>query len=104
MEEGVIGRLRRREGVGLVQEAADGDTGHSDSRATRKAATLALCPRQAQANKQFRICMTLVLVSSRHRQFGIPGLSVRGAPGMTTEVRQSPQRGGNSRNPSRGRV
>ena len=28
MHEVIIGRLRRRKGVGLVQEAADGDTGH----------------------------------------------------------------------------
>ena len=28
MHEVVVGRLRRREGIGLVQEAANGDTGH----------------------------------------------------------------------------
>ena len=30
MDEIGIGRLRRREGIGLVQEAADGDTGHQE--------------------------------------------------------------------------
>ena len=60
MHEIVIGRLGRREGVGLVQEAADGDAGHQCLSQCFHCGTLSVSLRQAQAAKQSRFACRVI--------------------------------------------
>jgi hypothetical protein len=78
----VIGRLGRREGVGLVQKAANGDTGHERNLSTGiKGGTLDWGLRGVQAGKQFRFAWV-----SRHCEHGaissdlIPGRGKAASP------------------------
>ena len=58
LHERVINRLRWREGVGLVQEAANGDTGHQFCLSQLfVGATLDSSLREAQATKPIQRCM-----------------------------------------------
>src|SRR5262249_37891326 len=69
MNEGVVGRFRRRKGVGLVQESADGYFGHQSGlgvRLTRR--TLDSTLRRAQATNPVGFCMTRTTMSTTAAQ------------------------------------
>src|SRR5258708_10002670 len=57
MEEIVIGRVRRREGVGLVQEAANGDTGHQEVSASGLAGDVRLGLAKSASCEAIPFCM-----------------------------------------------
>ena len=57
MNEVVVCRLRRREGVGLVQEAANGDAGHQFSRSTVRMQDVSLGAARSASDEAIPFCM-----------------------------------------------